>query len=327
MLKVRIGVLSTAKIARNTLIPAINRAQNAEVAAVASESGKAESFAAELGIPKFYDTYEDLLNDPDIDAVYIPLPNQLHKKWTIEAANKGKHVLVEKPAAISAAEAKAMVEVCNENNVIFMEAFMYQFHPQHQRVKEIIENGEIGAVKQIRSTFSFPLAMDSGSIKLKPELGGGVIYDVGCYSIHASRMLAGEEPVDFTAKAIIHPDYKVDIAANGILAFDSGILATFDCSFEQPFKAQYEVVGTKGSVFLPHAFRPDREGGNGLIQITTENGMSEEIVEGDQYALQVEHFAECILENKQPVYRGEDTVKNMLVMEKVLGQLNRKALG
>ncbi|MCS0542599.1 Gfo/Idh/MocA family oxidoreductase, partial [Aeromonas veronii] len=188
MTKVRFGVLSTAKIARNTLIPAMERAHYAEVVAVASESGKAKDFAAELGIPKHYESYTDLLNDPEIDAVYIPLPNQLHKQWAIEAAKHGKHVLCEKPAALTSQDVEEMAAAFKENNVIFMEAFMYQFHPQHNRVKEIIAAGEIGDVKLIRSTFSFLHDLNSGSIKMQKDLGGGVLYDVGCYCIHASRL-------------------------------------------------------------------------------------------------------------------------------------------
>ncbi|MCH1627986.1 Gfo/Idh/MocA family protein [Ferdinandcohnia quinoae] len=321
MARINFGILSTANIARKALIPAIERSYNAQVLGVASGSGKAESFAAELNIPKFYNTYEDLLDDPEIDAVYIPLPNQLHKKWTIEAAKRGKHVLCEKPAALSVEEIKEMVAVCRENNVVFMEAFMYHFHPQHKRVKEIITNGEIGDVNLIKSTFSFPLEMDSNNIRLNPELGGGVVYDVGCYCIHATRMITGEEPVKVSAFSLNHPGTNVDTTVCGLLSFESGILASFDCSFEQQLVEQYEVIGTKGSIFVKHAFRPDREGACGLIKVTSEAGEREEIAEGDQYALQVEHFAECILNGAHPVYGGEETIKNMQVIERVLAEL------
>src|SRR5690606_22236681 len=275
MKKVRFGVLSTAKIARNTLIPAMERAHNAQVVAVASESGKAKEFAQELGIPKHYESYIDLLNDPEIDAVYIPLPNHLHKKWAIEAAKHGKHVLCEKPAALTAEDVEEIAAVFNEQNVIFMEAFMYQFHPQHQRVKEIIADGEIGDVKLIRSTFSFSLDLQSDNIRLKKEIGGGVLYDVGCYCIHASRLITGEEPVEVKATASIHPTHDVDITAAGTLKFASGVIANFDCSFEQPFKEHYEVVGTKGSIFVKHAFRPDNQGGNGMVIVNTDVGQRE----------------------------------------------------
>lgn len=318
MKKVRFGILSTAKIARNALIPAMKRAENVEVVAVASESGKAKDFAAELEIPKHYDSYIDLLNDPEIDAVYIPLPNQLHKKWAIEAAKHGKHVLCEKPAALTTQDVEEMAEAFKANNVIFMEAFMYQFHPQHNRVKEIIAAGEIGDVKLIRSTFSFSLDLESGNIRLQKDIGGGVLYDVGCYCIHASRLITGEEPVEVKAAANIHPTHDVDTTVAGTLTFGNGVIANFDCSFEQPQKDSYEVVGTTGTILVKYAFRPDNHEGDGLLVINTKNGQREEAVQGDQYKLQVEHFADSVLTGNQPSYSIEETLKNMKVIEQAL---------
>lgn len=322
MTNVRFGILSTAEIARNTLIPAMERAHNAEVVAIASESGKAENFAVELGIPKHYESYKELLKDPEIDAVYIPLPNQLHKEWALEAAKYGKHVLCEKPAALTAKDVEEMAVIFKENSVIFMEAFMYQFHPQHNRVKEIITSGEIGDVKLIRSAFSFYLDLQSDNIRLRKDLGGGALYDVGCYCIHASRLITGEEPVEVTATANIHPTLGVDTTSAGTLKFEKGVIANFDCSFEQPFKAQYEVVGTKGYILAKNAFRPDNEGGRGVIVVSAEAGQREEVVQGDQYKLQVEHFAECVLSNQQPMYSVEETLKNLRVIEQVLAQVS-----
>ncbi|MFT4416284.1 Gfo/Idh/MocA family protein [Fredinandcohnia humi] len=324
MSKVRFGILSTARIARTTLIPAMERAYNVEVVAIASESGKAEDATKELGIPKHYDSYTALLKDPDIDAVYIPLPNQLHKKWAIEAARYGKHVLCEKPAALTSQDVEEIAAVFVEHNVIFMEAFMYQFHPQHNRVKEIVASGEIGELTLIRSTFSFPHDMNPNDIRLNRELGGGVIYDVGCYCIHTSRMIAGEEPVAVTAAARIHPTHDVDMTAAGVLTFESGVMAAFDCSFEQLFKEKYEVVGTKGSILVKRAYRPDKHGGNGVIEVETETGQREEVIQGDQYKLQVEHFADCVLTNSQPIYSEEETIKNMRVIEQLLEDVRSK---
>lgn len=321
MTKVRFGILSTANIARKALIPAMKRAENAEVVAVASESGKAEAFAAELDIPKHYNSYTDLLNDPEIDAVYIPLPNQLHKKWAIEAAKHGKHVLCEKPAALTSQEVEEMDAVFKEHNVLFMEAFMYQFHPQHARVKELIAADEIGNVSLIRGTFSFLHDMNPKNIRLNKELGGGAIYDIGCYAIHASRLITGEEPIDVKASANIHPEHDVDMTASGTLTFPSGILASFDCSFEQQFKAQYEVVGTKGSILVKNAFRPDIQDGDGVLEINTDSGQREEIVQGDQYKLQVEHFSDCVLTGNELKYPAQETIKNMRVIEKALQEV------
>lgn len=159
------GVLSTAKIGQTQMIPAIQRSKNGEVAAIASSSERAAEIAESLSIKKIYDSYEDLLADPDIDAIYIPLPNHLHKKWVIEAAKHRKHILCEKPAALTADDTEEMVNVCHNQGVTFMEAFMYQFHSQHERVRKIIASGEIGEVKLIKGSFSFLLEDRSGNIR------------------------------------------------------------------------------------------------------------------------------------------------------------------
>src|SRR5690606_38996533 len=178
-------------------------------------------------------------------------------------------------------------------------------------------------VKLIRSTFSFSLDLQSDNIRLKKEIGGGVLYDVGCYCIHASRLITGEEPVEVKATASIHPTHDVDITAAGTLKFASGVIANFDCSFEQPFKEHYEVVGTKGSIFVKHAFRPDNQGGNGMVIVNTDVGQREETVQGDQYKLQVEHFAACVLSGNQPLYSASETVKNMRVIEQALDAIRK----
>ncbi|KKK38058.1 oxidoreductase [Mesobacillus campisalis] len=316
MAKVRWGILSTAKIAQKELIPAILRAENAEVAAIASGSGKAAEAARSFNIPKAYESYEELLQDPDIDAVYIPLPNSLHKKWTIEAANHGKHVLCEKPASLTAAETKEMADFCDEKNVKFMEAFMYQFHPQHDRVREIIQSGEIGEVKHMRASFSFYLGQREGSIKTDPEKGGGSLYDVGCYGIHAIRNVLQSEPSEVDVKAEIDPDYGVDLSAFGYMKMQNGVHAYFDSSFDMAHRAEYEVIGTKGQIKVPRAFRPDHfEGGEGLLIIQSESGTREEKIYGDIYKLEVEHISQVIVEGGKPSYTAENAILNMRVIE------------
>ncbi|MCA1032678.1 Gfo/Idh/MocA family oxidoreductase [Bacillus timonensis] len=322
MSKLRFGILSTANIAQKALIPAMQRSKLVELVAISSGSGKAKEVGEKFNIPKYYDSYHELLNDKEIDAVYIPLPNHLHKEWVFEAARYGKHILCEKPLALTSLDAEEMFAFCKTQNVVLMEAFMYQFHPQHKRVKELISSGEIGTVKQIRSTFSFPLSMEADNIRLNKDIGGGVVYDVGCYCINVSRLITGEEPTEIKATASIHPELNVDTSACGILKFESGILASFDCSFEQPFKEQYEIVGTKGSIQIPFAFRPDRfENGNVPIYVTNENGKREEMVHGDQYLLQVNHFVESIQQGNEPIYNSEKTINNMKVIEEVVQKI------
>src|SRR5690625_3641095 len=208
---VRWGIIGNARIAREELIPAIKEANNAELTAIASRSPAAAKDAAETyGFRKFHDSYDALLRDPDVDAVYIPLPNGLHAEWTVKAARAGKHVLCEKPAALTSVEAQRMVEACRVNGVVFMEAFMYQFHPQHQRVRAIVASGEIGQVRLMHSRFAFQLG-DPGNVRFDKKLGGGALYDVGCYCIHSSRHILGVEPSGVYAQAHADPDSGVDL--------------------------------------------------------------------------------------------------------------------
>ena len=312
----RFGIMGTANIARKAVIPAIQNAKGAEVVSVASGSGKAKEFAEEMSIPHYHDSYEAMLEDESIDAVYIPLPNTLHKKWTIAAAKKGKHVLCEKPAAITARDAMEMVEACEEYGVIFMEAFMYQFHPQHEVVRDVIASGEIGDVKHMRANFSFYLGDKPNNIRLSSELGGGSIWDVGCYCIHSSRFILGNEPLKVYAEAAIPEGGGVDLSASGIFTFANGVTASFDCSFERQMSNSYEILGTKGSIRLPFAYRPDALGASGTIQIKNSEGkVREETAEGEQYTLMVEHFTHCVQNNQTPSYSGEATVNNLKAIE------------
>jgi D-xylose 1-dehydrogenase (NADP+, D-xylono-1,5-lactone-forming) len=315
MEKVRWGILSTAKIAQKSLIPAFERANNAVVTGIASSSGKAEEAAAQFNIAKAYSSYEAMLQDPDIDAVYIPLPNHLHKKWTIEAAKRGKHILCEKPASLTAEETKEMVDFCSESNVKFMEAFMYQFHPQHERVREIIKSGEIGEVKYMRASFSFFLAQPEGNVRMDSRKGGGSLYDVGCYAIHSIRNILGAEPVEVDVHANIDSDYQVDTSAFGYMKMENGVHAHFDCSFDMVFRAEYEVIGTEGQIKVPRAFRPDNHGGEGLVIVQIGEETREEKIVADIYREEVEHISQVILENGEPSYSGENAIQNMRVIE------------
>jgi len=312
---VKWGILSTANIGRTQLIPAIKRADLAEVVAIASRGSQVHEVAAELQIPRAYESYDALLEDQEIDAVYIPLPNHLHKEWVLKAAEKGKHVLCEKPLALTAQEAEEIVAACEKHGVKYMEAFMYQFHPQHQRVRDIIASGEIGEVKLFKSSHSFFLNDREGDIRIKKEMGGGAIYDIGCYSIHVLRTVLQAEPV--LAKGIAKQDANndVDLSSFIYLEMENGIPAAIDCSFDMTGRNEYEVVGTKGTIRVPFAFRPDLNGGVGLV-ITQVNGMvREEKVNGDIYRLEVEHFSQAILNDSQPLQTGTSSIQNMRVIE------------
>lgn len=327
MTKVRWGILSTAGIAQKQLIPAFKRATNAVVKGIATGSGieKANDVAARFEIEKTYDSYEKLLADPDIDAVYIPLPNHLHKKWVIEAAKKGKHILCEKPAAINAEEFRDMEKVCKEQGVLFMEAFMYHFHPQHERVKQIIDSGEIGEVSYMQAGFSFYIdeKQRGNNIRMNDQKGGGSIYDVGCYTIHSLRNILRAEPKSVHVHAVTDSDYKIDTDAVGYLTFPNGVRATFDVSFNLAMRNEYKIFGTKGSITVPRAYRPDNNGGDGLV-IVEQDGISRtETINGDQYCNQVEHLSQAVLDGASQLnHNYENTLNNLLVIDACLESIN-----
>ena len=322
MKQVQWGILSTAGIAQKELIPAFERATNANVAAIATSSDldKAATVANQFHIEKVYGTYEELLADSDIDAVYIPLPNHLHKKWVIEAARAGKHILCEKPAALNTEEVLEMKQVCEEEGVLFMEGFMYYFHPQHDWVKEIIESGEIGDVKYMQAGFSFYLGDDrrEGSIKMTRETGGGSLYDVGCYAVHSLRNILGSEPDSVHVHAMKDPNTNVDTDVVSYMMFPNGVKASFDVSFNYARRAEYTVYGTKGRIIVPRAYRPDWYGGDGLVVVEQENKSRTETMYGDQYRNEVEYISDAILNGKsleKLEYDFENTVNNMRVLD------------
>lgn len=310
------GILSTANIAETQLIPAIERSKNAKVVAIASRNKAVFTIAEKFHIETVYESYEELLSDPHIDVVYIPLPNHLHKEWIMKAALAGKHILCEKPITLTADEAKDVVRVCHENKGFLMEAFMYQFHPQHDRVREIIASGEIGEVKLMRASFSFYMEESERkrNIRMNPEKGGGSIYDVGSYCIHSIRNILQTEPKDVRVFADIDPVYQIDTSASAVLKMENGTAAMFDCSFDMTFRNEYEIIGTKGTIQVPRAYRPDIQGGEGVIIIEKRGEKRIETIVADQYALEVEHLSAAVLEGTQN-YSLEDMIQNMKVID------------
>ncbi|MDN3017122.1 Gfo/Idh/MocA family oxidoreductase [Paenibacillus sp. BSR1-1] len=325
MRRIRWGVISTADIAKTKVIPAILHSDYAEVAAIASRGDKAKEIAERFSIPKFYDSYHKLLMDQEIEAVYIPLPNHLHKQWVMEAAKHGKHVLVEKPAALTAKETQEMVECCRENNVIFMEAFMHQFHPQHHRVREIVTSGEIGEIKFMRACFSYFLKDELTNIRMKKEMGGGSIYDIGCYCIHAIRNILKSEPVRVEAFAELDGRNGIDRSAIVYMKLENGINTVFDCSFDMSFRQEYEIVGTKGRITVPAAYRPDVADNEGVILIESENGTRSEMITADQYKMQIDHFSQVIIEGSAPSYSAKNTLQNMRVIDACYQSIESRA--
>jgi len=312
--RVRWGVISTARIGRESVNPAIQASSNGELVAVASrDEERARTLARDLGIPTAFGSYEALLEDEGIDAVYNPLPNSLHKAWTIRAAEKGKHILCEKPMALNAAECREMEAAASANGVKLMEAFMYRFHPRTEKALAMVREGAVGELKQIRSTFTFPLNRPN-DIRWDPELGGGALMDVGCYCVNVSRTLAGEEPVEVRAMANVGTS-GVDEQLAGSLRFADGLLAHFDCALTMERTHAYQVMGTKGHFRIMDAFVLGDED-TVIEQFDLENNLTRLPVPGaDQYRLMVEHFADCILHDRPLRYGPQEAELNMKVIE------------
>jgi len=314
MRKVRWGVLGCAAFARNTAIPAMLRACNVELMGIASRSReKAEAFKTEFGFTRAYGSYEELLADPDIDAVYNPLPNAMHPEWTIRAAEAGKHSLVEKPFASTLAEAEAVSAAVQRCGVKVMEAFMWRFHPMHLRVRELIRDGAIGQVRFVRSAFTF-MIQRSTNVRLDKDLAGGGLMDVGCYCVSEARFLFDAEPVRVFARADYDREYGVDMLACAVLEFPAG-RATFDAGFELPFRCDYEVVGPKGRIVCPNAILP---GEVGKIVVERDGGSETETFPGaNQWTLEFEHLSSAILDGTPLAYDTADAVNQQRVMDAV----------
>ena len=314
--KLRWGILSTAKIGTKTVIPALLQSGNGIVAAIASRDAHAAlETARSLGISNSFGSYEALLESPDIDAVYNPLPNSLHKEWSIRAAEHGKHILCEKPLALNTAEVDEMIAAAKQYHVLLMEAFMYRFHPQIAQVRQLIASGAIGETQVIRSAFGFRLE-DYNNIRLNKALGGGSVMDVGCYCVNVSRLIAGAEPMQVHASAVIGRS-QVDETLAAILRFPDNLIAHFDSSFRTDYREWLAVQGSEGRLELEHPFRSHAVGGKGSITLHRKDGTHEVLTTPavNQYQLMAEHFADAVLNGKPLQYPPELDRGNMRVID------------
>lgn len=317
---IRWGILSTARIGAKAVIPAIHKSRNGEVVAVASRNyDKAKTFADENNIPTAYGSYEDLLADESIDAIYISLPNSLHAEWAIKCAESGKPTLCEKPLASNTVEAQQMVAAFEHHNVLLAEAFMYRFHPQSQRALQMVREGAIGEVQLMTAAFSFPLS-DETNIRLSADLAGGALMDVGCYCVNSMRFISGEEPIKGHAIAKFGGNGGVDERIVGTLEFPSGMLGHFDASLRSQRTHNYEVRGSTGRISLPESYTPDLTSGT-VTHIIHEHGNQRDVIEipaEDQYQLMAEDFADALLNDRPPRYPATDAVHNMRVIDMLL---------
>ena len=317
--KVKWGVLGYARIARTSVIPALNHTANSEFYALASEDqAKLDECRSQFNCGKLYDTYEGLLDDPQVQAVYIPLPNSLHKEWAVKAMNKGKHVLCEKPLALTAAECEEMIAAAAKNRVLLMEAFMYRYTDRTAKVRQILADGEIGAIRYINSTFRFCLDR-ANNIRNKLELGGGSLYDVGCYPVNFLGMVTGKLPESYVVECAL--ENGVDVIFSAVLRYSDGVIATINSGFNSFREMRSEVIGTKGRLEIPDTFM----GEAGSLNVVTAGGTRQvQVAESDRYALEVADFAGAVLEGRRPMLSLDESLRNMRLIEGLMELAHKK---
>ncbi len=318
MSKIRWGVLSTAHIGIQKVIPAMQMGEHSQVTAIASRNpDKAQAAARQLGIPKAYGSYEELLADPEVDAIYNPLPNHLHVAWSIKALDAGKHVLCEKPIGLTAAEGRVLLDAAHKRPELkVMEAFMYRHHPQWQRARQLVVEGKIGELQTIQSFFSY-YNVDPNNIRNMAEIGGGGLMDIGCYCISLSRFIFDAEPQRVFGIVEYDPEYKIDRLSSAILDFGRGT-STFTCATQLAPYQRVNIFGTRGRVEIDIPFNapPDRP-----CTMRHQHGAE---IEGivldicDQYTIQGDLFSLAVLNNTEVPTPLEDAVANMEVIEAVV---------
>lgn len=314
---VRWGVLSSANIGVKAVSPAIVASSNGQLVAVGSRNvqraAELYSFAPNVRI---YDNYQSIIDDPTIEAIYIPVPNSLHAEWTLKALQAGKHVLCEKPLATTAEEAATMIEAARAHKVLLMEAFMYRFHPQIQWALERVNAGAIGPVRLVRASFSFDIRSHPENIRLSAELAGGSLMDVGCYPVNFCRAVYGRPPVTVAARVHVDRPGGVDMAMNAVLDFGDGCFGLIDSSFELTNRQMTEIIGEQGAITIPVPFVP---GNNETTAFLIKGGQMKEknFSRIDQYQLQVEHFATCIRTGQEPARGLSETLENMATIEAI----------
>ncbi len=317
--KVSWGVLGAANIGIEKVIPAMQRGEASRIDAIASRDiAKARRAAAALGIAKAYGSYEELLADPAIEAVYNPLPNELHVPWTIRALEAGKHVLCEKPIALDAAQASALIEARRRSGKLVAEAFMVRFHPQWRRAREIARSGAIGDVRAIQTFFSYRLT-DAENIRNRPP-GGGGLYDIGCYAILTARHVFAAEPTRVVAALDVDPAFGTDRLASALIEFPGGRHLTFTCATQLSAHQRVTIVGEAGRVEVVIPFnapidRPTRIVVDSGADLVGGGARVEEFPTCDQYTLQGDAFSRAILSEATFEFPLEDAIANMRVID------------
>ena len=322
---IRWGVLSTAKIGRNHVVPALHAAAGADVLAIASrDRRRAERVASELAIPRHYGSYEELLADGDVDAVYIPLPNHLHRPWTLAAIDAGKHVLCEKPLGLTADEARTMVDRAAYGGVLLGEGFMYRHHPAWETIFDLVASDAIGDVVAIQSWFSYDND-DPGNIRNRPEWGGGALLDIGCYPISITRRLLGDDPDGVDATMSIDPETNIDVVTSAIVDYGHAH-SGFTVSMRAKWSQRVAIMGTTGQLWTDRPFNPRRDQPV-TVHLDRDDGVDVITVEpADQFRIQMERFGRAI-RGEGPFPPADDAVANMMMIERVAAAAGRTTTG
>lgn len=313
--QVRWGILGCARIARLQVIPAILRCANARLQAMASrDSAKLNECRALFGDFTAHSSYDALLADPDVDAIYLPLPNSLHCEWAIKAMRAGKHVLCEKPLALKAADVEAMIAVARECGVLLMEAFMYRYTDRVRKIQAVLDSGALGQVRSINSTFRFFLDREN-TIKEEAGLGGGALYDVGCYPLNLIGMITQDEPESVGVACDLANG--VDTNFSAVLRYRSGLIASLHCGFNAFGRMHTEITGTRGVLLAPDTFLDNA----GQLQLITDKGTETiEVAASDRYASEVEDFSAAVLKNSEILLDLTESLRNAKTIERLANQ-------
>ncbi len=315
---VRWGVLGCARIARLQVVPAMLRCANASLQAVASrDAAKLAEFQSLFGPFSAHQNYQALLDDPDVDAVYIPLPNSLHREWAIRAMRCGKHVLCEKPLALDSREAAAMIEASRECGVLLMEAFMYRYTDRVRQISRVLASGVLGEIRSVNSTFRFFLDRQN-TIKENPELGGGAMYDIGVYPLNLVSLVTDAEPVAVTAEC--YRPRGVDVNLSALLRYESGLIASLHCGFNAFGRMHSEFVGSDGMLLVPDTFLDDAG------QLTLQTRAGSELIavsQCDRYGEEIRDFSAAILEKRAPMLTLEESLRNMRSLDRIMQAVAR----
>lgn len=318
--KVKWGIIGTGMIA-SRLAKAFSDVTKAIIIAVASRSEeRAKAFAQEHGIQRAYSSYEALLSDQDVEAVIIALPNSLHHEWAIKAAYARKHILCEKPLATSVEECERMSEACRINGVLLMEAAMYRFQPQVALVLQLIRCGSIGEPRIFHGAFCFPF-LDRTNIRYNAQLGGGCIFDMGFYPVDFSRLIADDVPKAVCAFGIVDRECGVEVVAAGTMQFSSGMLAQFECGFQNDIRTYVEIIGTEASIQMPDPWTSRGKRKEVLLFKKRECIQRFELPDPNSYALEIEHLSQCIIDGSAPVVSTRWSTGTVAVLQELRRQV------